>query len=307
MPGAERMKSLFKSNIIKGPTIKEEACVLNAPDLEFVYRELLAAQEETATVEELPTDQAVEADAGETEEESPLPPEVIAEQILEEARQQAEAIIATAREDADSILAELEEERKQTAEELARVKAETAAECDRLKKEAHDRGYEAGWAAGQAEGEKAWAEKIAAAETTLQEAKTEALNLINQAEEERMARIYDSEEEILKLAVGIAEKIINSAIKENQEKWLGMIRVATEKVAGATDVTIRIAQEDEAFLIQNLREIRGLFTESPKLQVETDPNLKTGDFILQTNRGEVDARIHQQIAKIYQALKEEGS
>ncbi|NLM37215.1 MAG: hypothetical protein GX202_03700 [Firmicutes bacterium] len=298
---------MFKSNIIKGPNIKEEACVLNVPDLEFAYRELLTAQAETAAVEEAPADQAVEAATGETEEEPPIPPEVIAEQLLEEARQQAEAIIATAREQADSILAELEEERKQTAEELAQAKAETAAECDRLKKEAHDRGYEEGWAAGQAEGEKAWAEKIAAAETTLQEAKAEALNLINQAEEERIARIYDSEEEILKLAVGIAEKIINSEIKKNQEKWLGMIRVATEKVAGATEVTIRIAQEDEAFLIQNLREIRGLFTESPRLQVETDPNLKPGDFILQTNMGEVDARLQQQIAKIYQALKEEGS
>lgn len=299
------MRSLSRSNIIKEPTIKREVCFIDVPDIVMACRELLAAQEETAAVAEVLADQAHEA--GEAEDDLSLPPEVAAERQLENARQQAEEILAEARREADAVLAELEEERQQTAEELAQAKEETTAECDRLKKEAYDRGYEEGWAAGNEEGEKAWAEKIAAAETALQEAKAEALNLINQAEEERKTRILNSEAEILKLAVDIAEKIINSELKVNPDQWLEMIRVATGKVAGATEVTIRIAQEDEAFLIQNLREIRNLFTESPRLQVVTDSNLEPGDFILQSNLGEVDARLQQQLAKIYQAFKEVGS
>lgn len=314
-----RSLSKLKSKIIKAPIIKEDVCFIEIPELITAYQELRAAQEESAAVferlvvEDVAGNDAhnVGGDVGGTEYGPPLPSEAeIRQQIeqqLEEARQQAETILAQARAEADLIRAELETLRKQTEEELAQAKEATAAECERLKKEAHDRGYEEGWSKGQAEGEKAWAEKIAAAETALQEAKTEARNLINQAEEERMARIRESEPEILKLAVDIAEKIINSELKADPDKWLGMIRKATEKVAGATEVTIRIAPDAEAFLIQNLRTIRSLFTESPKLQVETDPNLKPGDFILQSNMGEVDARIHQQIAKIFQALKEEGS
>ncbi|MBA2134062.1 FliH/SctL family protein [Capillibacterium thermochitinicola] len=296
---------LFQETLIKDPNIKNEACLIDVPELEWAYCELIAARAETAAVVE--TLAMEEATKSEEEEAPSVPPEVMAAQLLEEARQQAEAILAQARGEAESILAELEARRKQTEEELAQAKKEAEAECDRLKKEAYDRGYEEGWNKGHAEGEKAWAERITAAETTLQEAKAEALNLINRADEERIARIRESEQEILKLAVEIAEKIINNELKADPDKWLGMIKVATEKITGAAEVTIRIAQEDEAFLIQNLREVRSLFTESPRLQVVTDPNLKPGDFILQSNMGEVDARLHQQLNKIYQALKEEGS
>ena len=142
-------------------------------------------------LEELPTDQAVEADAGETEEESPLPPGSNCR--ADPGRSAAagmEAIIATAREEADSILAELEEERKQTAEELARVKAETAAECDRPPKERpKTTDTKQVGLLDKLKVKKHGRKRSRRNETTLQEAKTEALNLINQAEEERMARI----------------------------------------------------------------------------------------------------------------------
>ncbi|NLM36974.1 MAG: hypothetical protein GX202_02465 [Firmicutes bacterium] len=284
---------MSKSNIIKDPNVKREACFIDLPELEWAYYEFLAARAEAAAA----TETAAVSETTGTESQKV---------DLDEARQQAEMILATAREEADSILAELEARRKQTEEELAQAKEEAAAECDRLKKEAYDRGYEEGWQKGNEEGEKAWAEKITAAERTLQEAKAEAIDLINRAEAERNARLRESEEEILKLAVEIAEKIINNELKADPDKWLEMIRVATEKIAGAAEVTIRIAQKDEAFLIKNLGEIRSLFTESPNLQVVTDSNLKPGDFILQSNLGQVDARLHQQLTKIYQAFKEEG-
>ncbi|NLY91221.1 MAG: hypothetical protein GX081_06390 [Firmicutes bacterium] len=299
---------MSKSKIIKAPNIKNEVCFLEVPEPIVASQELAVAMgENVAAMEE--TGAAVDEEMGTGLEQEPLPsdPEAAAAQLLAQTQLEAEEIISAARREADLLLAEAEAQRRQVEEELARTKAETAAECEQLKKEAYDTGYQEGWATGQQEGEKAWAEKISAAEATLEEAKKEALNLINQAEKERAARIQDSEEEILKLAVDIAEKIINTELRVEPEKWLGMIRKAAHKIAGATEVTIRIAPEDEAFLIQNLRAIRSEFTEAPLIQIKTDVNLKSGDFMIQSNLGNVDAKISQQLTKIFQALKVEGS
>ncbi len=267
----------------------------------------LAAREITAAVEEagVATDENMETHR----EKEPLPPdpEAAAAQLLEEAQLQAEEIVSAARREADLLLTETEAQRRQVEEELAKIKAETMAECEQLKKQAYDTGYQEGWAIGQQEGEKAWAEKIKAAEATLEEAKKEALSLVNRAEKERAARIHESEEEILKLAVDIAEKIIDKELSAEPEKWLGMIRKAAQKIAGATEVTIRIAPQDEAFLIQNLRAIRSGFTEAPLIQIKTDVTLKSGDFVIQSNLGHVDARINQQLTKIFQTIKKEES
>jgi flagellar assembly protein FliH len=300
------MKSLSKSRIIKAPTIKKEVCYLDIPEPDFSAHELAAAAGELSAAFEETGASREETAPGEEKVTLPPDPEAVAAQLLDRAQLQAEEIVSAARREADLLLTETQERCRQMEEELAKAKAENEAECEELKKAAYEAGYQEGWANGQEEGEKAWAERINAAEATLDEAKKEALALINRAEQERTARIRDSEMEILKLAVEIAEKIINQELKDDPEQWLGMLRNAIAKVAGATEVTIRIAAEDEAFLIQRFREIRSLFTESPQIQIKTDLTLTAGDFVIQSNIGHVDARIHQQLTKIFQAIKEES-
>ena len=298
---------MSKSKIIKAPVINDEICFVDLPDLVTVGRELAAASEEDEYAVERTDQSQAETESAPEENQASIDPEAAAHQLLTEAEQKAEELLATARQEAELILAEAERRQDQVEQELATARQEAVDECERLKKEAYDRSYQEGLAAGHQAGEAAWAEKITAAEDTLLEAKAEALNLINQAEEERVARIQGSEQEILKLVMDIAEKVIKTEISDEPKKWLAMIEAATQKVAGASEITISIAQDDEAFLIQHLREIRSQFSESPLIQIKTDLNLQSGDFLLHSNLGEVDARIHQQLAKIFQALKAEGN
>lgn len=298
---------MYKSKIIKTPVIKDEICFVDLPDLATACHELAAAVEEGEYAAES-TDQSQEETEEVPEENQPsIDPEAVARQLIAEAEQQAEEILATARQDAELALAKAEQRKEQIEQDLAEARYEAKVDCERLKKEAYDQGYQEGQAAGYQAGEAVWAEKITAAEDALLEAKAEALNLINQAEEERTARIQGSEQEILKLVVDIAEKVIKAELSGEPRKWLTMIEEAAKTVAGATKITITIAQEDEAFLIQHLREIRRQFTESPQIQIRTDHNFQSGDFLLQSSLGEVDARIHQQLAKIFQALKKDGN
>jgi flagellar assembly protein FliH len=295
---------LYKSKIIKAPVIKDEICFVDPPDLVTACHELAAAiEEEEYATESTDQGQEVTAEAAE-ETQTSIDPEEVARQLISDAERQAEELLDTARQEAERLLAKTESRKEQVEQELAEARQEAIVESERLKKEAYDQGYQEGLAAGYQAGEAEWTEKVTAAEDTLLEAKAEALNLINQAEEERTARIQESEQEILKLVVDIAEKVIKAELSGEPRKWLTMINDAAKTVAGATEITISIAQEDEAFLIQHLREIRSQFTESPRIHIKTDHNLQSGDFLLQSNLGEVDARIHQQLAKIFQTLKQ---
>ena len=84
------------------------------------------------------------------------------------------------------------------------------------------------------------------------------------------------------------------------------MKEAVEKVAGATEITIRVAVEDEAYLIQHLSEVQKLLTEAPHIRVVADSSLEPGDLIIQSNLGQLDARIKQQLRLMLNSLREEA-
>ncbi|NLW56222.1 MAG: hypothetical protein GX050_06350 [Firmicutes bacterium] len=297
--------------IIKSPLVQDEACVLTVPDPEslFVLAQVAAAGDEETDERqlssELPMEEEGEGEATalefEEEAEEALPdPQAVAATLLAEAKEEAEQMIAAARQEAEQLL-------ESTQQECAKLKADAEEEFAAQQRAGYETGYQEGLTAGQQAAQKEWEERLATAEETLKKAQEDSAALLKQAEEERRERILSSEQEILKLACGIAEKIISTELQQNPVQWLPMIGEAVKKVAGATEITIRVAQEDEAFMIEHLKEIRSQLSESPPLRLVSDSTLKPGDLIIQSNLGQIDARLKKQITRIFQALKEEGS
>lgn len=305
------MRSLFETKVIKSPRVKDEVCILTVPDPESVLalaQVAAAGDEETAerqlSSESLIVDEELEEetvqDPGEEPEEALLDPQEAAAEMLVKAQEEAEQIITAAHQEADRALTVVQQE-------CEKLKIAGEEEFAAQKEAGYETGYQEGLTAGQQAAQEEWETRLAKAEEKLTQAKKESADLLKQAEEERRARILSSEQEILKLACEIAEKIISTELKQAPNQWLVMIGAAVKKVAGATELTIRVAQEDEAFMIQHLKEIRSRLSESPPIRLVSDSTLKPGDLLLQSNLGQVDARISQQIARIFQALKEEGS
>ena len=203
----------------------------------------------------------------ETEEEQVaeenIDPEVRAELIISDAKQKAETL-------------------------LEQVKAEV----EELKLVAHQEGYQAGYSQG-----------IEAAEKELAQEKEEISELRQEAERGYRQRIWESEGEILKLACEIAEYIIRTSISSHPDSWLAMVKGAIAKIAGANELLLRVSPQDETLLAENLSSIRELLIESGPIRVEADPSLKPGDLWVETNIGQVDARISQQISAVLQELR----
>lgn len=300
------MRSLSSGRIFKSPRIRRGFRLVDSPDLTEIIRET----EEKAKEEE----QEVQAEPASPEdpvlpeddetlqtrmEEEILKARTEAENLQTRAQEEAAALLESAREEAEKLRREAEEEQKN-------ILQETEDEQERIRQEAYKAGFEEGLNAGRKQAAAEYEEKLAAAEELRREAEEESIRIREDAEAERRARIRESEEEILKLAVEIAEKIITEKIKESPAFWMSMVKKAVEKVAGAKELVLRVAPEDEEFLVLQLSAVKELLSESPPVRVVADSSLKKGDFVFQTDLGQIDGRIREQLDRIAQALKEEA-
>jgi flagellar assembly protein FliH len=298
------MRSLSSGRVFKSPRIRREFRVVDSPDLTALIREAEKQEEEEEKKEQPaiapapPEPEDYETRRRQLEEEIGKA-RAEAEHLQARAEEEAAALLASAREEAEKLRREAEEERE-------RILAEAEEEREKIREEAYAAGFEEGLRSGREEAAAEYSEKLAAAEQVRREAEEESARLLELAEEERRARIMESEGEILKLAVEIAEKIITGKIDESPEAWMQMVRKAVERVAGAKEVVVRVAPEDEEFVVLRLGTVKEVLSEAPPVQVVADSSLKKGDFVLQTDLGQVDGRLKEQLNKIAQALQEEA-
>lgn len=180
----------------------------------------------------------------------------------------------------------------QAREEAGQILTEAIRQGESLKEQTKKEGYAQGYQEG-----------IEAATAEMREKQAEAQRLLEEAEASYKRRVWESEGEILKLACEIAEEISRTSLSIQPEAWIGMVRKAISRVAGAKELLLRISPQDEELLNKNISAIREILTESAPIRIEVDPTLKPGDLWIETNIGQVDARIAQQIQNIFNGLR----
>ncbi|HHU50578.1 MAG TPA: hypothetical protein GXZ36_01970 [Firmicutes bacterium] len=313
------MRSLFREKILKAPILDQNAFQIQRPPLpEFQpFTEPMIEEEPDPDEKEL----LEEAETDQNNDQDDLDQSVdlrALRQYTEEAaamleadyHAEAESIIAQAKAEAETLFTE-------ARREIQQLKAAVELSCREAVAEAEQKGYEAGFEEGYAvatqKAEDEFSAKLQQVEalreeaaSAVEEAKADGERIRKEAEEERTRRILESEDEILKLAIDIAERIIRKEISRTSDNWFEMVKEAVEKVAGATEITIRVAVEDEAYLIQHLSEVQKLLTEAPHIRVVADSSLEPGDLIIQSNLGQLDARIKQQLRLMLNSLREEA-
>jgi len=311
------MRSLSSGRVFKSPRIRREIRLVDSPDITEIIRD---AEEKEKEEEKQDRQDPVEPAPPEDEDhkadheiDHEIDHEALRfrmEEEIEKARIEAENLQTRAQEEAAALLESAREEaeklRREAGEEREKILEEAEKERERIREEAYTAGFEEGLRSGREEAAAEYSEKLAAAEQIRKEAEEEGARLREQAEAERRTRIQESEGEILKLAVEIAEKIITERIEETPDAWMKMVKNAVERVAGAKEVIVRVAPEDEEFVVLQLGTVREILSESPPVQVLADSTLKKGDFVLQTDLGQIDGRIKEQLKRIAQALQEEA-
>ena len=198
-----------------------------------------------------------------------------AQKIRQEAEDQAQVILAESRQKA----ADLESDIKQRVTQTER--------------EAYERGYADGHAKGYGEG-RAEVERL-----------VESLHsIITKAIEKRNEIIEEAETQIINLVLLIVKKVIK-VISENQKNVvINNVVQALRKLKSRGDVVIRVNLADLELTSEHVKDFMKMVENVKSITVLEDSSVDRGGCIIETDFGQIDARISSQLHEIEERILE---
>jgi flagellar assembly protein FliH len=232
---------------------------------------------------------------------------------------QKEAMIRSARAEADGIIKEAEEaafkDVKRKTDEALSLKREAQDEADRIITSAKEKAAQIEADSKQAfEAERKNAEEngwITGKEAGFAEGKAEVERLIerthtilNRAQDKRAEILAESEQEIIDLVLLIARKVIK-VISENQRNIIiSNVVQALRKVKGRGNIIIRVNMADLKLATEHIKDFIKMVEGAKSIQVIEDSTVDEGGCIVETDFGEIDARISSQLAELENKILE---
>jgi flagellar assembly protein FliH len=188
-------------------------------------------------------------------------------------RREAEASAEKAIKDAENRVREIEAQAKARIDEITR---------DAFKK-GFDEGRESGFAEGRSEVERL----------------VGRLHLIlDRAMEKRGQILEQTEAQVIELVLLIARKVVKT-ISENQKNVvISNIAQALRKLKTKSDVVIKVNLVDLQLATQHAREFIEMAENARNLTVVEDSSVDRGGCIIETDFGEIDARIASQLHEL---------
>ncbi len=104
----------------------------------------------------------------------------------------------------------------------------------------------------------------------------------------------EGEIELLKLSLAIARRILHREVSIDSEALHGLVHAAMQKLQNREISRVRVNPSGVDAVRSALERIGA----APAIEISSDPSLKSGDIIFETQFGELDASIDSQLAEI---------
>jgi flagellar assembly protein FliH len=228
--------------------------------------------------------------------------------MIDEARAEADKIVQEAEEEAFRQIrekteqasqakrdAEEESERSRAASEAEhqRIMAEAQEEALRLKEEARRKGYEEGREEGIEAGKEEARRVIERFHVVL-----------SKAIERRNEIIAESEGQVINLVLSIAKKVIK-VISENQKNVvINNIVQSLKRLQHKSEVIVRVNLADIDIATRHKADILKTAERVENITIAEDSTVDPGGCIIETDFGEIDARISSQLREIEDRILE---
>jgi len=199
---------------------------------------------------------------------------------------EAQSLKRKAQDEADSIIAEAQEKAAQIV-----LDSRTAFESERKDAEEEGRtvGREEGFVEGKAEVERL----VERAQTVLQ-----------RAQDKRAEILEETEQEIISLVLLIARKVIKVISESQRNVVISNVVQALRKVKGRGNIIIRVNMVDLKLTTEHTKDFINLVEGAKSIQVVEDTSIDEGGCIIETDFGEIDARIASQLAELESKILE---
>ena len=220
-----------------------------------------------------------------------------AEEIQKSAESTAFEEIRRRKEEAESIKLDAQEEARKIIQE-AEKQAELIEKETELKiKEIQDKGYNEGFEEGRNAG--------------FQEGREEADRLIrllhtivDKAIEKRNELIGEAETQVINLVLLVARKVIK-VISENQKNVvINNVIQSLRKLKSRGDVVVKVNLEDVDLTSEHINDFMRMVENVRSITVLEDSTVDKGGCIIETDFGQIDARISSQLHEIEERIIE---
>jgi len=186
-------------------------------------------------------------------------------------------------------------EAEQAARELI---AQAYTQVQAIEDKARQKGYKAGYQQGDQDGrhdaEQTVKQQALAEKTVYQE---DIATFIAHIEAERQ-RAWDAmEPQIMSMVFDLAKHVIKQEIEVSREVALSVVRNALRRVADAGTLRIRVNAEDLQTIRGKREELLTLVDNIRHVEIIEDRRVGTGGCIIETDNGNIDARIETQLAE----------
>lgn len=230
-----------------------------------------------------------------------------------------DAMIRSAKAEAENIVRDAEERAKEkgerTAGEAEKLKRDAEAEAERISAEAARKAedlalssqnafeeerkkvLEEGRAAGREEGYQAGMEEV----TRLIE---RTRIVLERAQGKRADILEETEQQLVDLVILMTRKVVK-AISENQRSVvISNVAEALKKVKGRGTIIIRVNLSDLKLTTEHINNYISKVEGAKNIQVMEDSTVDQGGCIVETDFGEIDARISSQLAELESKILE---
>lgn len=220
-----------------------------------------------------------------------------ADSILDQAKTSAFEIFKRKQNEGRQIVDDAKNEASQIVNS-AKVEAETIKrEAQSVRSDAEKAGYEKGYQEGF--------------DRAFQEGKIEVERLVakltrilGETINKRNEIIDMSETQLIEISILVAKRVVKSITERDKGVVVRNIQEALRKVKGRAKVTIRINIDDLEIAARHKDEFYQMLDKIEGVTVLEDPNVDVGGCIIETDFGDIDARINTQLNEIETAIKE---
>ncbi|MCD2332242.1 flagellar assembly protein FliH [Borreliella americana] len=222
--------------------------------------------------------------------------QIESKRLIEEAKVRANEVLEAAKQEADLLQREaiykkesIETESNAEIERLAREYEEKLkTDLDMAIAKGREEGYSKGYESGFEDFDKVMRKLHA---------------IIASLIAERKSILESSSGQIVSLVMQIAIKVIKRITDSQKDIVLENVNEALKRVKDKTHITIRVNLDDLDIIRHKKSDFISRFDIIENLEIIEDPNIGKGGCIIETNFGEIDARISSQLDKIEEKFK----
>lgn len=171
-----------------------------------------------------------------------------------------------------------------------------------LEQEAYCRGFSDGEKNGFAQGESTAAD---AARSRLEPLLESLRHLLAELESLQRRACHDLEKELVHLALGVARKIVGREVQADAEAVAGIVRDALSRVEHAEQVSIRMNPADLDGLAELKPRMLDGLADPGRARFEADASISPGGCRIESDGGDIDARIEQRFKIVEDAFRTE--